>query len=46
MAKYWPIKVKLSCLKWLRENFLVLKDSAKKSRKYELNPEISKNLFE
>lgn len=34
------------CLKWLRDGFLVLKDPAKKSRKYELNSQISKKLFE
>ena len=34
------------CLKWLKDKFLVLKDPAKKSRSYELNPQISKKLFE
>ena len=41
-----PRTARALCLKWLREDFLVLKDPAKKSRKYELNPEISKNFFE
>jgi Fic family protein len=41
-----PRTARALCLKWLREGFLVLNDPAKKSRKYELNPEISKNLFE
>lgn len=34
------------CLKWVDNGFLIFNDPAKKSRKYELNPEISKNLFD
>jgi len=40
-----PRTARSLCLKWLREGFLVLKDPAKKSRKYELNPELNKKLF-
>jgi Fic family protein len=41
-----PRAARSLCLKWQREGFLVLKDPAKKSRKYELHPEIDKKLFE
>ena len=34
------------CQKWVQDGFLVIKDPAKKSRKYELNPKINKELFE
>ncbi|MFH1643639.1 MAG: Fic family protein [bacterium] len=41
-----PRTARTLCLKWLDNGFLILNDPAKKSRKYELNPEISKNLFD
>ena len=40
-----PRTARTVCLKWVANGFLILNDPAKKSRKYELNPELSKNLF-
>ncbi|MFA6526948.1 MAG: Fic family protein [Candidatus Babeliales bacterium] len=34
------------CLKWVKNKFLVLKDAAKKSRKYTLHSDVRKNLFD
>ena len=33
------------CLQWVKENFLVVKNPAKKNRLYDLNPEINKKFF-
>ncbi|MCF7899160.1 Fic family protein [Candidatus Babeliales bacterium] len=33
------------CNKWSKTNFIVIKSTAKKSRTYELNPELDKKLF-
>lgn len=41
-----PRTARTLCLKWVYEGFFILKDPAKKSRKYELNHQISKKLFE
>jgi Fic family protein len=41
-----PRSARTLCSRWLRDKFLILKDPAKKSRAYELNPMISKKLFE
>lgn len=41
-----PRTARALCLKWVLNNFLVLKDSAKKSRKYALHADISKKLLE
>jgi len=41
-----PRTARSLCLKWLQNGFLILKDPAKKSRKYELNPKLDKELFE
>ena len=34
------------CVKWLANGFLVLKDPLKKSRSYELNSDLQKQLFD
>jgi Fic family protein len=34
------------CLKWVRDGFLIIKDPSKKSRTYELHPDVNKDFFE